>query len=187
MAQRTFRRRTLAQARAQTEAVLSGASPEEVEALVKPKRRNRHIESEHGRALIKWRDRAKATRPEVAWLHHIPNGIVFGSEKKAGMMKAEGLTAGVLDYFLPVRKPIVRQYVKFTGEYMGSGLYIELKAPGLENHARGGMSEKQEEFATFVHGQGYVVALCYHWDQARQAVEAYLDGNPIPHLWSPPS
>lgn len=187
MAQRTFRRRTLAQARAQTEAVLSGASPEEVEALVKPKRRNRHIESEHGRALIKWRDRAKATRPEVAWLHHIPNGIVFGSEKKAGMMKAEGLTKGVLDYFLPVKR---FKAVLYPGRVVPSdagGLYIELKAPGLENHARGGMTEKQEEFATFVHGQGYVVALCYHWDQARQAVEAYLDGNPIPHLWSPPS
>ena len=181
------RRRSQATVRAQAEAASSGATPEEVRAIGGRKRQNRHIESEHGRALIKWRDRAVATRPLVKWLHHIPNGVVFGSEKKAGMMKAEGLTAGVLDYFLPVRKPIVRQYVKFTGEYMGSGLYIELKAPGLENHARGGMSEKQEEFATFVHGQGYAVVLCYHWDQARQAIEAYLDGKPIPHLWSPPT
>lgn len=176
MAMQRPRRRSLAQARAETEAVLSGVPREAFDA--RPKRKNRHIESQHGRALISWRDRAKkTTRPEVEWLHHVPNGVVMGSEKLAGMLKAEGLTKGVLDYLLPVSH-------LFDGD-LHAGLYLELKAPGLENHKNGGLSDDQVKFAKFVHAQGYVVVLCYHWHQAKDAIEAYLDGKPIPHLWSP--
>lgn len=129
-----------------------------------------------------------ATRPRVRWLHHIPNGVVMGSEKLAGMLKAEGLTKGVLDYFLPVGRPLQdNEWPPKRGVHTYLGLYIELKADGCQGKKNGGMSEDQVDFAKAVVSEGYLVVLVYDWHEAKAAVEAYLDGKAIPHLWSPPA
>jgi hypothetical protein len=180
MAIRRFRRRSLAEVRAQADAAVSGRSLDELRAIKPPRKKPRHIESQHGRALIKWRNRAMATRPKLRWLHHIPNGVVMGSERQAGMLKAEGLTKGVLDYFLPVT-------TLSGGEGFYAGLYVELKADGYQSKKNGGMSDDQVQFAQDVVGEGFAVALVYDWQHAVEAIEAYLDGKPIPHQWSPPA
>jgi hypothetical protein len=178
MAIRRFRRRSLAEVRAQAEAAVTGRPIEDVRPTRAPRK---NVEEQHGIALMQWANHASGRRPELAWLHHIPNGG-GRSKAEAGKMKAQGVRKGVLDYFLPVAR------LCFFNEYCDPfGLYIELKAPQHRNRAQGGMSDDQVRFATFVTAQGFLVCLCYDWHEARAAIEAYLDNEPIPHRWSPPA
>ena len=173
MPTRTFRRRTLAEARAIADAAVTGHP---IEDVLKPRRAPRkNVEEQHGIALMQWAARAVAKYPELAWLHHIPNGG-GRSKAEAGKMKAQGVRKGVLDYFLPA-----------PGFHRWRGLYVELKADGQQGKARGGMSTDQVEFATFVDAHGFVVCLCYDWHQAKEAIEAYLGGTAIPYRWTPPA
>lgn len=186
-----IRRRSLAQARADAEAVMTGRlTADQLDIERQPRRRLRHVESQHGRALIRWRDSVVrlGLLPDARWLHHIPNSVAMRSEKLAGLMKAEGLTKGVLDYFLPVR----RRYVGRTADggawmhepaKMACGLYIELKVEEMRNRQRGGMTEDQERFAADAVANGYVVCLCYSAGEAQKAVECYLNEKPIPYVW----
>jgi hypothetical protein len=122
------------------------------------------VESDHCKALTKWRDLQSATIPELAWLIHIPNG---GKRHPAiaAQLKAEGAKAGVWDYLLPVPR---------NGKI---GLWIEMKKPGREKEKDGGLSEQQVKFGLFVIEQGYEAKLLYHWHDARTSVLTYL-GNP---------
>lgn len=74
-------------------------------------------ESVEQKLVVEWARRAECTWPEIALLHHIPNG---GQRDKAvaAKLKTEGVKAGVPDLCLPVPR----------GKY--HGLYIEMKATG---------------------------------------------------------
>lgn len=108
--------------------------------------------------------------PELKWMHHIPNGGSRGNDVKSQMirgakLKAEGVRSGVSDICLPVRRGSC------------SGLYIEMKKPTEKpkrEGSKGGVSEEQREFGTFVQSQGFGFVVCYTWEEARDIIIAYL-------------
>lgn len=170
-----YRRRSLAEVRAQADAAVTGRPIEAVRIQRAPRK---NVEEQHGIALMQWANHASGRRPELAWLHHVPNGG-GRSKAEAGKMKAQGVRKGVLDYLLPVTH-------LYDGDF-DAGLYVELKAPEYRTKKQGGMSDDQVAFATFVDDQGFIVCLCFDWHEARASIEAYLDRKPVPHRWSPPA
>lgn len=112
--------------------------------------------------------------PELGLMHAIPNGG-FRNKSEAGKLRAEGVKPGVLDTFLPVTKPY--KVPKFGGfdsvVLMYAGLYVEFKEPGRKNHAKGGMSKEQIEFAEAVQHQGYCTRTAYTWREAANIVMLY--------------
>lgn len=88
-------------------------------------------------------------------IFHIPNG---GSRNKAeaAHLKAQGVKPGVPDLFLPVAKQPYH------------GLFIEMKA----EHGR--ISDHQKEWLTLLSHQGYAIAVCYGFDQAKSVIDSYL-------------
>lgn len=112
-------------------------------------------ESEEQQALFQWAAAARGRFPELALMHHIPNG---GKRDKvtAARLKAEGAKAGVPDIFLPVAR---------GGKH---GLYIEMKTES------GVASKEQIEFINAVRLQGYEAVVCRGWVNAKACIEAYL-------------
>lgn len=96
-------------------------------------------------AFMKWCQAMQASYPELAWFHSVPNGskLPFTTDdqgrrrcRQAAILKAEGLTPGVLDTHLPVAR----------GGY--HSLYIEFKSED------GVLSEDQIRFIDFARGEG---------------------------------
>lgn len=119
-------------------------------------------ESAHQRALFLWASHAAGTRPELRMLFAIPNA---GKRSKAsgGRGKSEGMKAGVPDMCLPVKR----------GGY--GGLFIELKRPSALGKPRGKPTPEQLQWLGDLQAYGQFAMICYGWDEARQAIEAYLD------------
>lgn len=119
--------------------------------------RNFRLDDEggHQEALFEWAAYNAGRFPELAYLHHIPNG---GKRDKAtaAAMKRQGVKAGVPDLCLPVAR---------NGFH---GLYIELKA------GKNRPTAKQKEWMEFLRLQGYHAAVCHHWGEAAELVEGYL-------------
>lgn len=113
-------------------------------------------EAEEQTALFNWAEFAQAQYPELALLHHIPNG---GSRHKieAARLKAQGVKPGVPDICLPVPR----------GGY--HGLYIELK-----RQHRGKISNEQKIWLTALSGQGYKCLVCFGCDDAKKEIIKYL-------------
>lgn len=107
---------------------------------------------------------------ELAFMFAIPNG---GKRDKitAGNLKAEGVKAGVPDIFLPV------MYGP-TQDSPHGGLFIEMKKPASKpkHTGKGGVRATQTEYHRFLEEQGYAVVVCYSWEEARDAIIAYLYG-----------
>jgi hypothetical protein len=111
-----------------------------------------------------------AQHPQLAWLHHIPNGGSRGDTPasraiRGARLAAEGVRPGVADIFLPA-----------PGRG-GCGLYIEMKAKNkkLKTKDGGGLSTKQLEFAEFVSKNEYKWVCCYGADEAIKEIKKYLD------------
>ena len=115
-------------------------------------------ESLEQQALIQWAQFQSRTYPELKLLYHVPNG---GKRNKvtAIRLKKEGVKAGVPDLCLPVPK----------GKW--HGLYIEMKAQN------GKLSKKQIWWIEQLRQQGYYVAVCYGWEQAKEMIVRYLKGE----------
>ena len=79
----------------------------------------------------------------------------------ARKLKAEGVRAGVADYFLAV--PVGGRH----------GLFLELKAGGIIG-PKGRLSEEQKAFGLLVQDQGYDFEVAYGLDEAIEAVRGYL-------------
>lgn len=115
-------------------------------------------------AVIQWAALNTLTYPQLRWLHHIPNGGMYGAtlrerQIRGSKMRALGLKKGVSDLFLPWN----------NGTY--HGLYIEMKA------ANGRLSTEQKEFGEFVWKNGYYFVVCYCWIEATKIIESYLKGD----------
>ena len=108
--------------------------------------------------LFLWAKINSGKWPELALMHHIPNGGMR-SKSEAARFKAMGVKRGVSDVFLPVSK----------GGY--HGLYIELKAKD------GRLEKEQKEWIAAVREQGYYAAVCYGGFEAANLVEAYMKGE----------
>ena len=109
--------------------------------------------------LFAWARMAEGVHPELALLHHIPNG---GSRNKAeaARLRAQGVKRGIPDICLPCPR----------GEW--HGLYIELK------RTRGGrVSEDQRDVIAALRREGYRVEVCMGYEEARKTIEDYLGGK----------
>lgn len=117
-------------------------------------------EGEEQEALFTWARIAMSKYPELALMHHIPNG---GSRTpwEARAFKRRGVVAGVPDVCLPVAR----------GGY--HGLYIELKRIG------GKTSGEQNEFMDLLNEQRYCVMVCEGWEVAKCVIEDYLREDQI--------
>ena len=119
-----------------------------------PGYRRGDAEAREQAALILWRNAHRRRYPELAWLHAVPNGYRL-SPAQAGKAKAQGLTAGVWDLFLPVTA------------YPFGGLYLEMKA------GRNALTEEQKAFRAALESD-YEFALCRSWVEAARAICDYL-------------
>jgi len=115
-------------------------------------------ESDEQIALFKWL--ALAFPKLIAY--HVPNGGKR-SLRTAVRLKKEGVKAGVPDVIIAKR----------SGIY--AGMYIELK------RRKGGvLSETQRDMIAALRFEGYYVAVCKGWDEARDAILKYLSfGEPV--------
>lgn len=104
--------------------------------------------------------------PELQWLHAIKNAG-HGDAIRGARSAAEGVKAGVPDIFLPV--PIVE-----VGRPNYCGLYIEMKRPDASVKSKGVLSLEQDRWIGYLTNAGYVVAICYGWEQARDVILKYL-------------
>jgi len=119
--------------------------------------------SEHAEqaALFRWAALASRVHPELRLLFAVPNGGAR-NKRTAGMLKAEGVRAGVPDVCLPVPR-----------NGLGA-LYIELKRPGVPGRAKGALRPAQREWLAALQEAGNCVAVAYGWEQARGVIERYL-------------
>lgn len=112
-------------------------------------------EAQHQANVIKWSLLHREERPELALLHHIPNGG-RRDPVEARHLKELGVKPGVPDLFLPVAR----------GGY--HGLYIEMKSE------TGHTSREQEDWGERLTVQGYRWQVCHGWEAAAAALEWYL-------------
>lgn len=119
-----------------------------------------NLEHEHQKALINWWSLEASRRGiDERTLLSIPNqgrGGGWKAARRGAYMKAEGLRAGAPDLFLVIPS---------QGYH---GLWIELKA------GKGRLSLFQIEMKAILENYGYVVRVCYGWDEARAAILGYL-------------
>ena len=92
----------------------------------------------------------------MRWIHSIPNESKR-SIANASRMKAQGLTAGILDVFIPY------------GTHGYNGFYIEMKA------GKNKLTDNQKEYKEYLDNNGYKTAVCYHWEDAKREIEEYLE------------
>lgn len=108
--------------------------------------------------LIKWAALAVGMFPKLARLYAVPNGE-WRHPATAARLKRQGVRAGVLDLCLPV---------PMRGFH---GLYLEMK-----RRKRGRLSEEQKAEVTALREDGYCVAVCRGWEEARDVITEYLRG-----------
>ena len=106
--------------------------------------------------LFNWAAMMEYRYPELRYMYHVPNGG-YRNKAEAGRFKAQGVKSGVPDIVLPAAR----------GQY--HGLYIELK------RTEGGkLSADQRDWLEFLTEQGYFAVICKGWEEAKNAIEGYL-------------
>lgn len=119
-------------------------------------------EAQHQANVIKWSQQPeiRAKWPELALLHHIPNGGTRDAVEGRHLKQA-GVKAGVPDLHLPVAR----------GRY--HSLYIEMKTE------KGRTSDVQDWWIGRLTEQGNFVEVCHGWESAVRVLEWYLslDGD----------
>lgn len=113
----------------------------------------RHIESNIQKNCVAW---FRLQYPHIArLLFAVPNG---GARNKieAGIMKGEGVTAGVADILLLYPSPPFH------------ALCIEFKSP------KGRQQASQKEWQRLVEEHGYKYAICRSFDDFRETIRGYF-------------
>ena len=118
--------------------------------------KRKHLESKLQTACVRW------------FRHQYPNYLLFaipngGVRNKAigGIMKSEGMTAGIPDLFLA------------HANFFHYGLFIEMKS------AKGKLSESQKNVIDKLQLVGYHVEICNSFESFKSVIENYLT-NPKP-------
>ena len=116
-------------------------------------------------AVVQWARFSAGRFPCLRWLHAIPNGGARGDNARSAAirgahLKAEGLTRGISDLFLP---HAARGY---------HGLYIEMKRPGALKELR----PEQKEFLAYCEKAGYLAQAFDCATDAIAAIEDYCNG-----------
>lgn len=119
------------------------------------------IPSEHDEQcmLIVWCGYMAAHDPDYGLIFAIPNG---GQRNKvtAAKLKAEGVKPGVPDLFLPVPRGIY------------TGMFVEMK-----RRKGGHVSADQRKWITDLISHGYKCVVCRGFEEAKQAITAYMEGD----------
>lgn len=116
-------------------------------------------ESDEQKMLFEWAALRQGKYPELALMHHIPNGGAR-SPVTAARLKCEGVRRGVPDICLPVAR----------GGY--HGLYIELK-----RRKGGTVSVDQKRWLQALSTEGYAAIVCRGWAEAAAVIERYIGGG----------
>lgn len=200
------RRRTLAQARAECEALLRGETAVAVVGK-KPRARPRHIEDDHQAWYFDWVNAQMASDWRFELIYAVPNGG-NRNEFEAERMRLQGVRAGVLDIVVAVPTrivdvaplpgkavcgddPLPTSYEETHEARLGQmfrvapGLYVELKAPIEKGKTKPVASVDQKIWAALLQRAGYVCCLCFGWCEAQAATTAYLSGDFVPHQFPP--
>lgn len=111
-------------------------------------------ESQEQKQLIQW----CRTDPRLQYLFHIPNESV-GGQGWIIRNRQMGVKPGVPDLFYPV---------PLNGYH---GLFIEMKA------GKGRLSPAQQRWHEVLKKFGYQVEVCHGWEEAKRALEQYLQSN----------
>jgi len=104
-------------------------------------------EHEHQVMLVQW---LKRNHPGLRFFS-VPNAAKR-SYNISAMMKAEGLSKGVPDFFIPKLK-----------------LFIEMKAE------QGRLSKEQVSWLEYLGSVGYTSEVCYGFEEARELIEGLLN------------
>lgn len=104
--------------------------------------------------------------PVLSRLHAIHNQG-HGDAIRGARARAEGVRAGVPDTFLPMPK------FENGGAWV-AGLYIELKQRAHKDKKGGGVTEKQNDWITYLRDAGYIVDVAYGWREAADIIERYV-------------
>lgn len=120
-------------------------------------------------------------QPSLSRLYAIHNQG-HGDKIRGANAKAEGVKAGVPDVYMPEPRPLNLTILQWLNkerapcERLGvvAGLYIELKRAKSSRGAKGSTSDAQDDWITYLRGQGYAVAVCVGWEEARDVLLAYL-------------
>lgn len=107
-------------------------------------------------ALFTWAEFMQKQHPELALMHHIPNGG-WRNPAEAAKFKRMGVKAGIPDIFLPLATKT------------SHGLYLELK-----RKTGGRLSEDQKAKIELLRAAGYRVEACKGFEEARKIIEGYL-------------
>lgn len=128
--------------------------------------------SEHGeqRAVFCWLNYCAQWYPDFEWAYAAANGGSRGDTDQSrkiagGMMKAEGVKAGVPDFMMPTPRFHVGYNTMFAG------LYIEMK----DANGGDGGSERQREYLTYLNSVGYAAQICNGWLDAIAAIALYFE------------
>ena len=116
-------------------------------------------EADEQKLLFDWAGWQSNLHPELSLMFHIPNG---GSRNaiEGKHLKEQGVKRGVPDILLPVSRGGCH------------GLFIEMK------RAKGGvLSSFQSEYIEALMREGYRVAVCHGFEEAKRTIEGYLKGE----------
>ena len=119
-----------------------------------PKKKTQH-EAQEQKLLFQWARLQQCKYPELELMFAIPNG---GSRHiiEARNLKLQGVKSGVCDIFLPVAR---ENYY---------GFFLELK---VRNNK---LSDNQRWWCEKLEEQGYFIAVCYGFEEAKEAILEYL-------------
>ncbi len=116
---------------------------------------NPKTEAQHQMNVINWSLLHTTEWPELALLHHIPNGGTRDAIEGRHLKQA-GVKAGVPDLCLPTPK----------GKY--HGLYLEMKTE------TGRPTAEQKWWGEHLVQQGYMWQVCHGWEAAVDTLKWYL-------------
>jgi hypothetical protein len=113
-------------------------------------------------ALFIWASQNLEKYPVLRFMFAVPNGGQRNL-KVASNLKAEGVKAGAPDIILPCARGIWH------------GLFIELKRRKTDKQRAGVVDMDQTDFHKGLIEQGYGVAICYGFMEARDCIIQYLE------------
>lgn len=117
-------------------------------------------EAQHQHNVIAWSELHMGEYPELALLHHIPNGGTRDAVE-GKHLKGQGVKPGVPDLHLPVAR----------GSY--HSLYLEMKTEA------GQPTREQKWWIEQLNKQGQFAEICHGWESAVRVLEWYLSlGRP---------
>ncbi len=122
----------------------------------------RALEHEEQTALFAWAKVEARHDPRLELLNASQNGLAASSKAMAYRAKLTGMKAGVPDIHLPVAVPPYH------------GLYVEMKRVG------GNACDVRPEQSWWLEQltrQGYRAVVAYGWQDAAEAITAYLRGT----------